>query len=331
MSTLATAIIGAQFPSSSPPPPLAAQHAALKTIQHFMCRGPGATRPAHTETCAVTDKRGALNVAVVAYWGSAAAYDEWAVASGFRAWWESSEREGRAEGGHGWFCEVLTPGVERFETVFSNDGCVEGAANLQVGISGEVREHAYWGSMRDRLAVAQEDGLEGHKMGGRSEMDARVGERVRVPGRKNLCVIRSGQDWSDTLPAERALYLDTMHPVLIKGMDFLRDQGQEVGCYAMNLWNVVDSETLEASRERTFGLGFFDELASLEKWSKSHPTHVNIFGGFLMYAKKLDNVLSLRLFHEVYILRKDQQFFEYIGCHGETGMLTALGCGVEAC
>jgi hypothetical protein len=97
----------------------------------------------------------------------------------------------------------------------------------------------------------------------------------------------------------------------------------------MNLWDVVDPKTHEANRERTFGLGFFDDLASLEFWSKSHQTHINIFGGFLMYAKKLNNILSLRLFHEIYILKEDQQFFEYIGCHSDTAMLNSLKAGGE--
>jgi hypothetical protein len=91
-----------------------------------------------------------------------------------------------------------------------------------------------------------------------------------VPGKKNPCVIRSGQDWSDTLPEERSLYLETMHPVLIKGVNFLRDNGREVGCYNMNLWHVLDGERHETSLEKTFGLGYFDDLSSLERWSKSH-------------------------------------------------------------
>lgn len=197
---------------------------------------------------------------------------------------------------------------------------------MQENISGEMLEHAYWGSLRDRLAVAQDDNIRAGTVV--AEAVARNTDtsstRIRVPSRKNLCIIRSGQDWSGTLPEERKLYLETMHPVLIEGMDFLRDSGHEIGCYAMNLWDVVDSETFEADRERTFGLGFFDDLASLEYWSKSHQTHINIFGGFLMYAKKLGNVLSLRLFHEVYVLDEDQQFFEYVGCHEDTGMLNSM-------
>lgn len=40
-----------------------------------------------------------------------------------------------------------------------------------------------------------------------------------------------------------------------------------------------------------------------------------------MYAKKLKKLISLRLFHEIYILDDIQQFYEYVACHEETGML----------
>jgi hypothetical protein len=200
---------------------------------------------------------------------------------------------------------------------------------MQEKISGEIEEHAYWGSVRDRLAAAQDDELKGEigPTTNGNENDS-PSLRIRVPGRQNLCVIRSGQDWSHTLPLERKLYLETMHPVLIDGMNFLRDEGRDIGCYAMNLWDTVDAKG-EANQERTFGLGYFDNLASLERWSKSHQTHINIFSGFLMYAKKLENVLSLRLFHEIYIPKEDQQFFEYVGCHADTGMRSAFNPGRE--
>lgn len=330
MNNLVMAIIGAQHVS----PPIGGL-ADISAVEKFITNAPETSRPSFWEVASVTDKRGALNTAILAYWPSAEKHKKWAEGSGFEAWWQSPERE---NDGHGWFQEVLCPTVDRFETVFSNSEHPEGAANMQEKISGEMEEHAYWGSMRDRLPAAQDDKLEGDKWktnhgtlstpppppsSSSSGADLAKQKRIVIPGKKNLCVIRSGQDWSDTLPEERKLYLETMHPVLSSGMNFLRDQGREVGCYAMNLWSVVDTQTQAANRERTFGLGYFDDLASLEYWSKSHQTHIDIFGGFLMYAKKLNNVLSLRLFHEVYVLEEGQQKFEYIGCHEDTGM---LGC-----
>ncbi|KAH8644860.1 aldoxime dehydratase [Alternaria alternata] len=321
MDELVMAVIGAQYASVA-----GNDGTAISKLQDFVNKALESKRPSFWEVASVVDKRGAYSIAVIAYWRSADVHKKWQQESGFDTWWQSPDRE---QDGHGWFQEVLRPTIDRFETVFSNPENPEGAANMQERISGEMEEHAYWGSMRDRLAAAQDNRLVGAKLSSAnssangSPVSDNVPKRVRVPGKPNLCVIRSGQDWSDTLPEERNLYLNTMHPVLMEGMRFLRDEGREIGCYAMNLWDVVDSRSFSANRERTFGLGYFDDLASLEYWSKSHQTHINIFGGFLMYAKKLNNVLSLRLFHEVYVLEPNQQFFEYIGCHSETSMMNA--------
>lgn len=112
---------------------------------------------------------------------------------------------------------------------------------------------------------------------------------------------------------------------LEKGMGFLRDHGDEVGCYSCRFMDVVDEATMRPDKmDRTFGLAYFDDLASLERWSREYATHLNIFGGFLKYAKKLDNNITLRLFHEVLVLQPEQQLFEYIGCHEGTGMLVSL-------
>jgi hypothetical protein len=140
----------------------------------------------------------------------------------------------------------------------------------------------------------------------------------------NLAVIRSGQDWSDTTPEERRKYLETMHPVLVKGMDFLKDEGKEIGCYSCRLMDVVDPEKLTANKDKTFGLAFFHDLEHMEGWAKSHQTHLDIFGRFLQYAKELGDEVRLNLFHEVMVLKPEQQMFEYVGCHDETGMMGAL-------
>jgi hypothetical protein len=76
--------------------------------------------------------------------------------------------------------------------------------------------------------------------------------------------------------------------------------------------------------DKTFGLGYFNDLASLERWSKQHKTHLDIFGRFLQYAQELGGDISLRLFHEVLVLEPEQQDFEYIACHPGTGMLASL-------
>lgn len=299
----------------------------MSTVLSYIKESPDTeTRPSFCELISVTDSNGAYNIAVIAYWPSKQSYTTWTAASGFRKWWEGLHPEDER---HGWFLEVFFPSIDRFETVFSDDEVPEGAAHMRESVSGPMKEHVYWGSMRDRLPASQTDALVGEKKAQMSTKkdDNQAGgqrRRVRVPGKPNLTVIRSGQDWSNTYPDERKLYLETMHPVLIKGMDFLRDNGDEVGCYSCRFMDVVDPVTHKADKDRTFGLAFFDDMSSLEGWSKQHKTHLDIFGGFLKYAKTLDNNVSLRLFHEVLVLTPEQQFFEYVGCHENPGMLVSM-------
>lgn len=119
------------------------------------------------------------------------------------------------------------------------------------------------------MAISQTDGLEGEgehvgvaKQNEREEIlstDTKT-RRIRVAGRKNLCVIRSGQDWSGTNARERKLYLETMHPVLVKGMDFLTYKGSNVGCLSNRFMEVVDHADPTRATDKIFGLGYFDSM-----------------------------------------------------------------------
>ncbi|KAM0649277.1 hypothetical protein ACHAO3_005893 [Verticillium nonalfalfae] len=315
---LVLAVVGAQYPSAS-----LNDGNAIKTISSFINLSSPSSRPGFHEVAAVTDNQGHFNIAVLLYWKSKANHDEWLATSGFGRWWDELT-PGTHQ--HGWFLEVFYPTMDRFETVITTE-VPQGAANLRETMSGPIQEHVYWGSMRARFPVSQTDALVGetshiHPRNETPAPPSATGRRV-VPGKKNLVVIRSGQDWSVAAPGERQLYLDTMHPVLVKGMDFLRDQGDQVGCFSCRFMEIVDPVTQKGGTDQTFGLAYFDSLASLEKWSKEHRTHLEIFAGFSRYAQKLGDSMSLRLFHEVLVLEPEQQRFEYIDCHEGTGMLTA--------
>jgi aldoxime dehydratase len=146
----------------------------------------------------------------------------------------------------------------------------------------------------------------------------RDGDRVRVRPRGSVCVIRSGQDWTGCDDDERATYLERVEPNLRRGMDFLRDQGGDVGCFANRYLTLLD----EAGRptEKTYGLGWWRTLADLERWSESHPTHLAIFGAFMKMATR-GAPTKLRLYHEVSVAEPGEQWFEYAGCRERTGLL----------
>ncbi|KAL5401061.1 hypothetical protein PMIN03_011847 [Paraphaeosphaeria minitans] len=258
---------------------------------------------------------------LISYWNSKEEYTKWLASSGFEQWW-TTIKPGLEK--VGWFKEIFFPSTDRVETVFSDNEIPEGCAHMRQSVSGPILEHLYWGSARDRLPAAQADPLDGECQRTPSngeEVDS-TKQRIKIKGRKNLCVIPSGQDWSATRPEERKLYLETMHPVLEKGMYFLRNKGHGVGCIENRMMAVIDPNTMSTDTDKTFGLGFFDSLGSLEKWSKEHKTHLAIFGRFLQYTKELDNDYTLRLHHEIMVLQPEQQDFEYIGCHPQTGLLS---------
>jgi aldoxime dehydratase len=269
--------------------------------------------PAHWDRASYVDEAGFTNVVTVAYCDDRQQFDRWFPAA--RARWTGEQR---TNGGFGTFIEALYPSVEGYETLFSSLGRPEGVAVLADSMSGEVLEHAYWGGMRDRIPLSQTSEMAPSG----SARAIRDGARVRIIPHDNLCLIRSGQDWGDTEAAERNMYLGDVEPVLREGMDFLRDQGRSIGCYANRYMSVVGSDG--AATEKSYGMSWWKSLSALERWAESHPTHVRIFGAAMKYLSTLGPAAKLRLYHEVTVARADEQLFEYVDCHPQTGMLNAV-------
>lgn len=288
--------------------PPAAAASALSEIARLFTNANG---PSHWDRAKYIDQAGYSNVVSVAYWDDVSKFDSWFAA--VRESWTGSSSEGI-----GRFIEVLRPAVARYETLFSSLGRAEGVAVIADDMSGEVQEHAYWGGMRDRIPLSQTDEM---APGGKPAL-VRDGGRLRVKPHDNLCLIRSGQDWSDTDAAERKLYLEDVEPVLREGMEFLRDEGLGIGCYANRYMRVLDSDG--APTEKSYGQSWWKSLAALERWAESHPTHVKIFGAAMKYLSTLGPAAKLRLYHEVTVATADEQFFEYRDCHPATGMLAGV-------
>jgi aldoxime dehydratase len=285
--------------------------AATDALAEIAARFAAEGGPSHWDRAQYVDQAGYENVISVAYWDDIARFDKWFAAA--REAWTGTQPEGI-----GTFIEVLRPTVARHETLFSSLGRPDGVAAIAGGMSGEVQEHAYWGGMRDRIPLSQTDPM---SPGGNPEL-IRDGARLRVQAHDNLCLIRSGQDWSDTEASERKLYLDEVEPVLREGMDFLRDEGLGIGCYTNRYMRVLAAGG-DAS-EKSYGQSWWKSLAALERWAESHPTHVKIFGAAMKYLSTLGPSAKLRLYHEVTVAAADEQFFEYLNCHAKTGMLAAV-------
>jgi len=300
------AYFGLQYRGEAPP----ARDAALASLETISAAKNG---PKHWDRAAYRDEADYDNVVSVAYWDDQRTFDAWFPAA--RDGW-TGEQQNHA--GLGTFVEVLSPSVSDYETLFSSLGRPEGVAVLADSLSGDIMEDAYWGGMRDRIPQSQTSEM---APGGTPGL-VRDGERSRVKPHDNVCLIRSGQDWSDTDAAERKMYLDDVEPVLREGMDFLRDDGRSIGCFANRYMTVLDRNGKPT--EKSYGMSWWKSLAALERWSESHPTHVRIFGAAMKYLSSLGPAAKLRLYHEVTVARAADQFFEYRRCHDRTGMLNAV-------
>ena len=233
------AYFGVQYAGTAPP---AVSEALAEITEAFNA----INGPKHWDRAAYVDEAGFSNSISVAYWDERTVFDAWFPA--VREGWTGASR-GRA--GLGTFVEVLSPSVDNYETLFSSLGRPEGVATLADGMSGEIMEHAYWGGMRDRIPASQTDAMAPGGMPGL----VRDGARARVKPHENICLIRSGQDWGDTDAAERRMYLDDVEPVLRAGMEFLRDDGLAIGCFANRYMTVLDQSGRPT--EKSYGMSWW--------------------------------------------------------------------------
>lgn len=311
--TLVMALLGVQASGDG------AERAACSGLRQIIASLQANDGPVHHDLTHYVDECGYVNMIAIAYWPDRAAYERWANQLEIDAWWRAPER---LTDGLGWFREIMFPTEERYETLFSSPDRLEGGGVAQGHVSGEIVEHGYWGSMRDRLPLSQADAMPPSGALTIVEGKPRSRQRVRVQGHANLAMIRSGQDWTDTTGDERGLYCNDIEPVLRAGMEFLCDGGTTVGCYANRYMRHVDATGKPF--EKTFGLSYWHSLADLERWAESHPTHVEIFGTFMRVVQALNVQLQLRLYHEVAVLATDQQQYEYVNCHARTGILNGV-------
>jgi aldoxime dehydratase len=264
-----------------------------------------------------TDRAGCSTVVAMAYWSNIARFDSWHSESGFAEWWldpaRLSERDGR-------FREVMRIPAGRLETIFSSEH-LEGVAKGCHQVAGPIQKHGYWGAMRDRIPDSGRnsfDSAHGNKMPQHLPGTTRAKRRrVKVP--ENLAIIRSGQNWADCAEAELKTYQGSVHPVLIAGLEFLRDHPLDTGCCEMRFVNEVTAEGKPL--QKSYGLGYFLTLAHLERWVSSHPTHLAIYDRFMEMVQKHNFQINIKLWHEVAVLPVKGQDFEYINCHSETGLL----------
>lgn len=286
---------------------------AILAMQHMVDSFSLDYGPDHHDMTFHVDNQGFGNFIVVGYWRDPSAYCRWLRLPEIENWWSSDERLSEELG---YFREIIAPRAEQFETLYAFKEKLPGVGALMNNLSGEIQEHGYWGSVRDRIPASQNDWLQPDGELRIMAGDPAAGGRVVVQGHDNITLIRSGQDWAEADEQERQLYFNEMLPPLQAGMDFLRDEGHALGCYSNRFVRNVDRDG--NLLDIAYDIGFWRSLDRLERWAESHPTHLRIFTTFFRVVTGLQ---KLRLYHEVSVSDARFQTFEYINCHPGTGMM----------
>lgn len=273
--------------------------------------------PKQLERSHFTDAHGYHNEMYTAYWTSPDAFDLWWASASVQDWWSSADRE---QGDVGYWKEKVTVPLQRFETLLSSVNSVGAAATSDEELLDSIEEHGYWGGMRDRIPESDNNTFASTAGDVLNYLKPREGDskRVVIQPPENLCIIRSGQNWTKCKSEERDFYLREVHSVLKLGMDYLRDNPLDSGCASCRLADELSDDG--RAIEKTFGLAYFLSMADLETWSKTHPTHLEIFGKFHSMAQAFNFELDLELWHEVLVAPGQGCEFEYLNCHANTGL-----------
>ncbi len=274
----------------------------------------GPWTPLHRDQGSFVDSHGIMNYVYAAYWRESS-YLKWWQAQ--QDWWQSDDR---TKSGHGYWREVVLIPFTHFETLHSTPS-PHGLGSTADGLSGPILEHGYPGAARDRIALSSREDLDNpiDMKPGMSATQQNNGARIIVTPPEKICLIRSGQDWSQCDQQQQDYYLTEVHPSLKEGMKFLQENPLETNCYNMQLINSKDKDWKDI--KQSFGMGYAVDILAFENWAKSHPTHLKIFARFMAMIEKFGTNLALQLWHEVIILPAQGCEFEYINCHPKTGML----------
>ncbi|RMT29805.1 hypothetical protein ALP50_200238 [Pseudomonas syringae pv. spinaceae] len=131
--------------------------AALETMRHIVSSFALANGPGNHDMTYHLDNQGYGNFIVVGYWRDPVAYCQWLRSPPVADWWSD---DARLNEGLGYFREVIAPRAEQFETLYAFKEDLPGIGAVMDGIRGEIEEHGYWGSARDRFAVSQTDWMQ---------------------------------------------------------------------------------------------------------------------------------------------------------------------------
>ena len=275
--------------------------------------------PTVSDHAAFVDPNGLYTHIVAAYWLDEDKRDRFLADPFVAGWWEDAARLTEPTG---YFRESMTVPVERQESIYWQDYAGGLSAAPDVALY-PTPWCGYYGAMRDRIPLAAADTLESPVAALVPVERATKGARWRLAIPHNFAVIRSAAFWGRCDPEQADNYMRELREPLLKGMDFLKENGEASGCASLRFQQTCDAAGVPVLE--THALGYFLSLGHLENWAEHHPTHEAIFSAAIARYRKYGKANQLRTWHEVFVLPEvDKHQFEYVNCAPGTGLLGFL-------
>jgi aldoxime dehydratase len=308
VDTLVVAQLGVQGPNRDDLREPLAELVALTASAHG---------PSKVDRAWHADAHDVVNEVLICYWTDPAEHEKWWASAPVATWWAARPLDGPL----GWWREVLTSPVRRFETMYSAPVPVGPAAVAETMDPTNLHDYAF--AALDRIPESEHDQFvsEGKFVTDLPAGSSPLGRVVTVTSAPvNLCLIRTAQDWSMAPDEQTSTYGSLVEPGYREGVTYLRDNASESGCVGARLLRETDADGAELPRSST--VAWFGGIADLLRWAHHHPTHHRILGDFWTGMVEPYNVdLRLLLWHEVHVAPAGGVRMEYVNCHPGTGVL----------
>lgn len=280
----------------------------------------GEYAPARYDFARYVDTSGCENLVAAAYWTEPGALQAWRSRPDVASWWSNSAH---VDAAYGLWREAFEVPVDRAETNLFRD-CLGGLGACPAARIEPMEESGYFGAARDRMPASAYDLLEPTAAAIRRSTTAgdTRGRRLIVKPLANTAVIRSGVSWARCGEEQLRDYQQNLKVKLDAGMEYLRSNGEEVGCYSLRQVECLSPDA--ATMKEAYSLGYFLSFGHLEHWAHHHPSHLAIYTRALADRKRYQERLELKTYQEIYVLPDAEQRFEYVNCHAETGLLPYL-------
>jgi hypothetical protein len=277
----------------------------------------GDTAPVYVDFAGFTDPQGYLNRVAALYWLKAEDFSAWSKLPEVVEWRARIARLSSV----GLWWEPVAVDADYMETIAFKE-FLRGFSGCPVGFS-TTEGTGYWGAARDRIPAAAYDLFEPSVEPSEPQANTSkiLSRKIQPP--KNMTVIRSGVSWEHCEGEQLKDYQERIRPALDAGMEYLRNNPRDTGCFALRQVNCVSPAGDEIAEG--YSLGAFVSLGHLESWAKDHPSHLAIYTRAMAARRKYQDKLQLRTYNEIFIVEENNPPFEYFNCHPRTGLLPYAG------